>query len=184
MSLTECEPLTERDGRRDPLTAAIQRNGVDLLRFFQRRAHDDAAAADLYGELLLLAVRKKHTLPIDPAACRMFLFGMAKNVLRNHDRGHRRHLAATEKLAHHLAATTRPVSVEETVDAAHDVRAAIAKLPPRQREIVTLIHWDGFTQVEVAQILGIPAATVRSRYARACHHLARTLGQDDAPDSV
>lgn len=178
--MTEREPITGSGGgpgRR--LTAAIERNGVDLLRFFQRRTEDSASAADLYGELLLLAVRKEQVLPMDAVGCRMFLFGMAKNVIRNHDRGRRRHLAATERLAHHLAVTTPPATVEEAVDDAHDVGVAVAKLPPRQREIVTLIHWEDFTQAEVAQILGIPAATVRSRYARARRHLAQTLRRGD-----
>ena len=83
----------------DRLTVAIQRNGLDLLRYFQRRSSEPADAADLYGELLLLAVRKEAGLPLDDTACRMFLFGMAKNVLRNARRSAFRSHLAVEHLS-------------------------------------------------------------------------------------
>jgi RNA polymerase sigma-70 factor (ECF subfamily) len=34
------------------------------------------------------------------------------------------------------------------------------------REIIMLVHWEGFTSEEVARILGVKPATVRSRHLR------------------
>jgi DNA-directed RNA polymerase specialized sigma24 family protein len=57
-----------------------------------------------------------------------------------------------------------------------EARDAIARLEPELAEIVRLVHWDGFSLGEVAALKGIPASTVRSRYAHAKRQLAAALG--------
>jgi RNA polymerase sigma-70 factor (ECF subfamily) len=52
-------------------------------------------------------------------------------------------------------------------DVAAEVRSAIRLLNATDQEIMRLHYWDGFSLVEAAQILGLRAATVRSRHARA-----------------
>ena len=41
------------------------------------------------------------------------------------------------------------------------MRAALTKLPPRQRTIVDLVELEGYTAVEAANMLGITPATAR-----------------------
>lgn len=60
-----------------------------------------------------------------------------------------------------------------------EVRDAVAALPDGEREVVRLQHLDGFSQTEVAERLGIPVGTVKSRSARAHQRLAATLGHLD-----
>jgi RNA polymerase sigma-70 factor (ECF subfamily) len=47
------------------------------------------------------------------------------------------------------------------------VRFLIACLSETDQEIVRLVYWDGFTQQEVATILGKPATAIRARLSRA-----------------
>lgn len=73
------------------------------------------------------------------------------------------------------AVVTLPPSVEGWFDA-WEVRAAIAELPPDERELVSLQHLDGLTHREIADRLALPLGTVKSRSFRAHRRLAARLG--------
>lgn len=60
---------------------------------------------------------------------------------------------------------------------AEHVRELIRCLPPLDREIVRLVYWDGFSQEEVAAILGRRATAVRSRLSRARSVLREQLAE-------
>ena len=47
------------------------------------------------------------------------------------------------------------------------VLAALKRLPEREQAVVVLAVLEGYAEREVAQALGIPAGTVKSRLARA-----------------
>jgi RNA polymerase sigma factor (sigma-70 family) len=49
--------------------------------------------------------------------------------------------------------------------------AAVEQLPEEQRSVVALRYFVGLSEVEVAETLGIPQGTVKSRTARALERL-------------
>ncbi|HEX5570807.1 MAG TPA: RNA polymerase sigma factor, partial [Ktedonobacterales bacterium] len=55
------------------------------------------------------------------------------------------------------------------------LRDALARLSPRHREALTLVFQHGFSPQEVAQILDVPAGTVKSRISYARKALLRAL---------
>jgi RNA polymerase sigma-70 factor (ECF subfamily) len=57
-----------------------------------------------------------------------------------------------------------------------EVRDAITALPEAERDVVRLQHLVGLSQAEVADRLGIPIGTVKSRSARAHQRLSEALG--------
>jgi RNA polymerase sigma-70 factor (ECF subfamily) len=61
-----------------------------------------------------------------------------------------------------------------------DVERAIAVLPETQRQLVLLIGLEGMGYGEVADALGLPIGTVRSRLARARHALRQVMKSDEA----
>ena len=142
--------------------AFIEREAPGILAYFARRADRDDAA-DLLGETLVVVWRRVATIPSDEERARMWLYGVARKVLSQHRRSSVRRTALAERLR--LELSEQPATVDPTE---HDeVRAHIAALPEVDREIIELVYWEGFSLTEVASVLGMRQATVRSRHFRA-----------------
>jgi RNA polymerase sigma-70 factor, ECF subfamily len=62
------------------------------------------------------------------------------------------------------------------------VRQAIDELPDDERAVVQLQHVEGLSHVEIADQLGVPVGTVKSRSFRAHRRLASALGHLREPD--
>lgn len=171
--------MTERGPAGDHLTRLVESCGADLLAYFERRVRDREDAADLLGETLLVAWRRAEVVPRDGTQARMWLFGVARGVLSNHTRGVRRRIRLADALREQLATAPREAPRGAHQDA---LLEAIAGLPEDLAELVRLVHWDGFTLVEAADLTGVPASTARGRYARARELLQRSLvGPPAAP---
>lgn len=140
----------------------------DLLAYLARRVGADEAP-DLLSETMVIAWRRVKDLPADEEQARMWLFGVARGTLLNHDRASKRRWALLGRLTHHLK------SVAPASDVGIEVRDAIARLGADQAEIVRLVHWEGLTLAQAAAVLDIPASTARTRYQRARDALRATL---------
>lgn len=154
------------------MRAALDACAADLLRYLSYRVRNREDAADLLAETMLQAWRRHEAMPADAERCRMWLFTIAANVLANHRRSVRRRAALADELREHVRSET--VVDHAEVNA---VRDAVLRLATAQRELVMLIHWDGFTIVEAAELLGLNASTARSRYAAARARLREALAE-------
>jgi RNA polymerase sigma factor (sigma-70 family) len=65
-----------------------------------------------------------------------------------------------------------------------EVRRAIEALPPDGREVIRLLHLEGYTVEQAATRLGVPLGTVKSRSFRANRRLVTALAHLDAPEVV
>jgi RNA polymerase sigma-70 factor (ECF subfamily) len=146
------------------VTALVEREAPSLLAYFVRRVTVREDAADLLAELYLVVWRRRSAIPQQPDAARMWMYGVARKVLGRHRRSRGRRDALASRLREQLAAHPEP-AVDD--DSARRVRELVGTLAPLDREIVGLAYWEGFSFVEIATILGMPTATVRSRHARA-----------------
>lgn len=59
------------------------------------------------------------------------------------------------------------------------VREALADLSPEQRQVIELAYFGGHTQAEIAEELGIPIGTVKTRTLAAMRKLRRALFPED-----
>ncbi|GGK01168.1 RNA polymerase sigma factor [Luteimonas terricola] len=104
-----------------------------------------------------------------------WVFGIVRNAWIDElrARGRRQRMFAPEEAGEHVGSSPLEGQV-----AAMAVQAAMAKLPPEQREVIALVLVEGLAYREAAEALGVPIGTVTSRLARGRHALQQML--DDA----
>ncbi|MFK4789052.1 RNA polymerase sigma factor [Microbacterium sp. ZW T5_56] len=166
-----------RDDLRARIAAAAEREAPDLLAYFVRRVPAREDAADLLSETMLVLWRRARDAPSDDGQLRPWLFGVAHRVLQRHRRSWARREAATQRLRSELEGHSYSGFADS--DDADRVRGALRVLAELDRQIITLVHWEGFTQAEAAAILGRNPSTVRTRYERARQRLRAVLADDD-----
>lgn len=162
----------------DHVERTLEAAAPALLGYFLRRTDVAEDAADLVSETFLAAWRAARRMPAEEGAARMWLFGVARNVLRHHERGQRRRSAVVSELRKVVALAPRRADDADAIA----VRSAVASLPEPLAELLRLVHWDGFSIEQAASLLKIPSSTARSRHARAKALLRAALG--DPPDGV
>ncbi len=158
-------------------------HAAPLQRYLARRVGTETAH-DLVAETFLVALRRRETYRPEAGTARAWLYGIATNLLRHHVRTETRALNATAR----LAAANEGISaghdgrVAERVDAqqrAAQLAGALAELSAADRDTLLLVSWAGLDPAEVAEALGIPAGTVRSRL----HRIRRWL-RANAPENT
>lgn len=161
----------------DRVGSIVEANAPDLLAFFLRRVETPEDAADLLGDALLVIWRRADSVPPDGLEARMWMFGVARNLVANHGRTTHRRSALQDKLRSQLRGREASAPREDHLD----VRAFLSRLSEVDQEIIRLTYWDGFTQKQAAQILEMPEGTLRSRHHRARESLRRMLTDADLP---
>lgn len=168
MTQTESRRATAEE--RDAFSALVVEHSPALLGYIARRVRAIESAPEVLNDTLLVAWQKRQRMPVDPERARMWLFVAARHCLANYERSANRrrvHETPLDPVRDTIAVNNDPES--------GDVRAAVLALPAKYRELVTLIHWDGFTITAAATLLGIGASTARTRYARARERLRAQL---------
>jgi RNA polymerase sigma-70 factor (ECF subfamily) len=108
-----------------------------------------------------------------------WLFTILRNLFRSEYRKRRREVEdATGMYAESLKSQPEQGSRLEF----QELRAALGKLPPDQREAVILVGASGFSYEEAATICGCAVGTVKSRVNRARTRLAQLMSIQNAED--
>jgi len=142
---------------------ALQESRARLYRVAYSWCHQPALADDLVQETLTKALQKSSQLR-DPKARDAWLFSILANCYRDHFRK-QREMDDIDELE--ISSEITPESESSRTEVVRKVRMAISRLPEGQRQVVTLVDLEGFSYVEVAQILQVPIGTVMSRLCRA-----------------
>lgn len=164
-------------GERAPFERLVERHGPALLGWLARRARDEGEAVDLYQETWLRAWRGLGRLH-EPGRLRAWLLGIAFHTLDKHRRGAARRPA--EPLGEREPAERPRASALEGAEFAARVRAAVERLPPRQREVFELRVVAGLDHAAIAERLGIREDNARANHHQALRKLRAEL-EDERP---
>lgn len=142
-----------------------------ILAYAARRTGDIEAAADVVAETFTVAWRRMEDVPSGVEA-RPWLYGVARRIVANHHRTVVRRRRLDERLIFDGPAPLVDESDQEDVAR---IAAAFGALNDNERELLTLVGWDGLRPAEIAVVLGWNAATVRLRLHRARRRFEREL---------
>jgi RNA polymerase sigma factor (sigma-70 family) len=159
-----------------------------IYRFCLRRARDHELAEDARSTVFVEAWRRRSEIDLIDQAPRPWLYGVARNVLRNQWRSSRRYADALLRVPVPRADLDSVEEIAERADAATHaaaMRSLLSRLSPGERAVVLLCMVHGTSYAAAASELGLPLGTVRSRLFRARGRLNALavemgLGEDDA----
>ena len=179
--LVSTDALIERclDGDQDAWAQIVRlhwRKVFNLAYKFVGR-HDEAE--DLTQDIFLKIFKALHTFD-RRANFQTWLISISRNLCIDHYRSVRkeRETMAREVDASLLTPVSRersPLGELEQIDLRRRIREALEELPPTLREAVVLRDLQEFSYQEIADKLGLPEGTVKSRINRGRLELARQL---------
>lgn len=114
------------------------------------------------------------------AAFRTWLFGVVRRTAAEHRRNLLRRLTTPWRADAHDAATETVDVVQSLQDRERTdrLRAALVRLPRRQREVLHLVFQHGVTVEAAAAVMGVSVGSARTHYARGKARLRVLLGDD------
>ncbi len=149
--------------------------------FMRRSGLDEASADDLAQETLLTVWRKAHLFDGSAVGASAWIFTIARNLridaLRRTSRlagGEQPSDVADEFKSDEAMA---PDAMLASSQREERVRAALSALSHQQMRVVELSFYQEKAHAEIAQILGIPLGTVKSRLRLAMARLRSLLGE-------
>jgi RNA polymerase sigma-70 factor (ECF subfamily) len=190
VSDAELVALTQ-DGNLHAFNRLAERWGTSLYRFACRVLGNPEDARDVSQEALVKAYVNIRRLR-DPDKFRPWVHHIALNLCR--DRQRSRHArVTTESYAEgepgevHIVRRGRsPAAPDQEAHRAGlggILEQVLDELPPEQREAIVLREYEGFTSPEIAEITGVPSATVRTRIFYGLKTVRRKLGERGVTDA-
>ncbi|PVZ14145.1 RNA polymerase sigma-70 factor (ECF subfamily) [Actinomycetospora cinnamomea] len=175
--------LLERIGDRsaDALAQLYDRFGRPAYSLARRICIDEALAEDVVQEVFLVVWRDPGR--FDPARGSVstwlltLVHHRAVDAVRREATRRRRTVAPSED-GEEWNVPPGPGADQAALGAvvAGKVRDALASLPAEQREALALAYFGGYTQREVASLVGVPLGTVKSRMFTGTKKLRSLLG--------
>jgi RNA polymerase sigma-70 factor, ECF subfamily len=141
---------------------------------------NQAAAEEIVLEVYFQIWKQAHKYSEDRGAPLFWLITITRSRALDrlrHEKRLKNKTELLEELPSLIAQTESPELASIASERRKYVRAALAQLTPVQREVLTLAFYFGLTQIEIANLLGSPLGTVKTRIRCGLLKLKRTLGQ-------
>lgn len=176
MQGTSDEELISRIAKGDRLAMQVlfARHHVRVFRFVARLVKDDGLAEDLISEVFLDVWRQAERFE-GRSQVSTFLLAIARNKAFSALRKRREDSLDDEVAGQIEDSADDPEVVVQKQDKGAALRACIERLTREHREVIDLVYYHEKSVEEVAEIIGIPEATVKTRMFYARKKLAELL---------
>ena len=165
------EPSFSEEDSRDAQLEAIYRTHVaDLYRYIYRQVHQAVIAEDLTSAVFLKALRWLQQ-DRSPESVKGWLYATARSIIADYWREHTQIQVLPLEVVEEM-----PVLSGESDEQMRPLQARIQRLfdglSSRERDILTLRYFQGYSAAEIGQVLGLSAKHVRVLQLRALRRAA------------
>jgi RNA polymerase sigma-70 factor (ECF subfamily) len=170
-----------RRGQAQAFEVIFERHGGPAYSLAYRMCGSRARAEDIVQDAFLSLWRSGARYDRTRGSVRSWVLGVVHNraidAFRREPAKDVRNVG-DDRVAERLPARERTeVEVERRDDADH-VRTALEDLPEEQRQVIELSYFGGFTHHEIAEMLALPAGTVKGRMRLGLGKLRVVLGAE------
>ncbi len=163
--------LSTGSGGEDAWRAWLDRHGPALLLYARQWCPSAADAEDAFQDGFVRFWKSRSRARDDAA----YLFACVRTAALDLSR-------TKQRRRRHEASVSAFEGRPEREDLREAVEAALATLPPEQREVLVLKIWGGLTFAQIADALAIPANTAASRHRYALERLEAALAKEVSHD--
>lgn len=165
--------IAERDGDSEATRELYKRYGRAVYSWVRKITMDSGKSEDLTQEVFVRAWRKANTYDPSRGSVGAWLYGISRNCA--HD--------LLRKKSDVVGLPEGPETTDGTVEPADieaiwiggQVASALEALSPEQRTVLELAYFEHLTQKEIAEKLGMPLGTVKSRTFKALKRMKDVL---------
>lgn len=171
IEITSAVQASEPAMNSERFAAFYEHSARPLWAYLAKVSGDPSLADDLMQESYVRFLCGNS--PVDgEVESRRYLFRIATNLLRDHWR--RPGATSIDDLPEHLFAST---DSSEHMHSAALLEPALARMRPRDRQLLWLAHAENYTHREIAQMTGLATPSIRLLLFRARRKIARILEQ-------
>jgi RNA polymerase sigma-70 factor, ECF subfamily len=156
--------------------ALMDRHLAPMVSVARHMTRDSALAEDIAQDAFLRLWRSAGSIEVGEAGVRPWLRRVVANLSID-----RLRLTSREVVSDELPEASEPASQLRGLEQAElsvRVGAALDALPDRQRVALSLFHYEGMSQIDIASAMQISADAVESLLARARRQLRQTLQRE------